>query len=574
MSAGAGSLGERLPGEGAPPPGDEGARWPLSPLPFAPTLRAQRRALAALILLALAALKVARQVEVPWYDLDAWFYADVALNVRDGLGLTTYYSLYNKGFTYFPHPTSIYPLWPLTLGLVSRLIPFGVAAWSLPSALSLAALAVAYRLVARLVPGPLFPEVWPVLDAGHLFILMLGTSRHYFLSTSLPYTEALAFLLLFIALGRIARLYQAPTAWRGLEVGVWLALLIMARSQLFIVTLALGASLALTLALTGLRRMALPALAVAVGLGLGLAPWWAYLSSFADGVRFSWMLRFDAYHETTLLPHLSFMVPTEGLWAFIADRAQGVPVAFSGHGRFSYFRNFYVLYFGLVVAAPLALWEALQGLRAGRGPAALRWLRAPQSQLPLFLGMLSLAGIASLHVLHKQHFHAWNFGTRHALTAVFIFFAALVYLSRRPVLPRLYALVIIIVGVYLGFDQIVKMGEPRAALAPTPTTERGALVTWIDAHRAEGDPLVLASDIGRELQPFTRGVGWHWIYRTTTAADLDAFAGPLGVDYLFVDRARRYPFLSPARRFEAGWERVAEDVSGIDIYRPRRPEDR
>ncbi|HLV20411.1 MAG TPA: hypothetical protein VKZ49_06010, partial [Polyangiaceae bacterium] len=59
-------------------------------------------------------------------DVDGGYYTSVALHVRDGHGISTNLSLRHKGYSHFPHPTAIYPLWPLVFGAVAKVVPLAI----------------------------------------------------------------------------------------------------------------------------------------------------------------------------------------------------------------------------------------------------------------------------------------------------------------------------------------------------------------------------------------------------------------------------------------------------------------
>lgn len=542
----------------------------MNPRDVAPR-RIPPRPLLALILLVLLALKLAHHSGPIAYEPDPSLYQDIAGHVRDGDGLVTDASLFNAGFSYFPHPTPLYPLWPLVLGLCARIFPLEALAIWLPTLCFFALLLLAYRLAVRLLPGPLLPGLAaPAPDAGHAAVLVLGLNHHLFFATSQPFTEGLAYLLLLVALTRAHALCARPGLARGLEVGVWMGLLVLCRSQLVLAPLALAAALMWAVLRLGARRHGPAALAFALGFIAVLAAQMVHIASFAAEPRWAYILRFDRYREPSSLQPLAIMVATDGPWAYLKDRLSGLPVAF-GVGASSYLHSFGGWALALPLALPFALRDGWRALRGRRLPALWRRLHAPAALSWIFLALLSLAGLLSLHTIHKAWFNEWNFGTRHALTAVFAVLAALLYLARRPGASRLLAL-LLLCGASLGGALRLVYFIQRA---PDPQLRADAeLVTWL-AARAAAEPglRVAAPDI--EIQHLARlgdGVGYHWFYRTFTWDELQVLFDELGCRYLLlrVD-APPMAFQRDQARFDRGFAPVIT-LSSFTVFRRRHPD--
>lgn len=544
----------------------------IRPFPGRPSRRLLERLLLALLLLGLLALKLRYHAGEPAYGPDASLYHDIAAHVRDGRGVVTDVSLFNAGFREFPHPTAVYPLWPLLLGLCARVVPLDLAALWLPTLLYFGAIVLAYRLAHRVLPEPLFPETWPVIHAGHLAACVLALTNAMFFHTSRPYTEGLGFFLLLLAMTRAERFLREPLAWRGLEVGAWLGLVILARSQLALAAAAMLAALAWAVLRLGWRRWLGPALACAAGLGLVLAAQLAHFATFMDDPRPAYLLRFDLYREPSALRPLQVMVETEGPWAWLRDRARGVPIAF-GAGPMSYFHCFGLWSLGLLGTLPFLALDVWRALRERRLAAALRWLHDPKNMFAIFFALLAAAGVLSLHAIHKAMFTPWNFGTRHALTAGFAMFAGLVYLARRPVLGRVLALFSFCAATYFGFWRI-----DNALREPDPDRERWTLAAnadiagWLEARARTWPGLVVAAqDIEvQKLARYTEGVGYHWISGGTTWAELRHLIDDRGVRYVILrdDTARRMRVTRDAARFAETFTAAARR-SGYTVYRLR-----
>jgi hypothetical protein len=541
-----------------------------------PPHRVDPRLLLAGILLVLLALKIAHHSAGISYEPDPSLYQDIAGHVRDGHGLVTDASLFNAGFSYFPHPTPLYPLWPLILGYCSRILPLESLAIWLPTLCYFATLLLAYRLAARLLPGPLFPGLAaPGPHAGHAAVLVLGLTNSMFFSTSQPFTEGPAYLLLLLALTRTHALCARPGALRGLEVGAWMGLLVLCRSQLALAPLALGAALGWAVLRLGARRYAPVALAFAAGFMAVLGPQMWHISSFTAGPPWVYMLRFDLYREPSSLPPLQIMVATDGPWEYFKDRLSGLPVAF-GFGSSSYLHTFAGWALALPLALPFALRDGWLALRTRGLPALWRRMHGPAALFWIFLAALTAAGLLSLHTIHKAWFNEWNFGTRHALTAVFALLAALLYLARRPGLARLLAL-LLLCGASLGgalriVHFIQRPQDPRGSpLADVGDTGELEIVAWLESRAAAEPGLrVAAPDI--EIQHLARlgdGVGYHWFYRTFTWDELQVLFDELGARYLLlrVD-APAMAFQQDGARFDRGFEPVIT-LSSFTVFRRR-----
>lgn len=549
---------------------------PLSPFPWRPSPRLLGHLLLALMLLGLLALKLRYAASEPTFGPDGSYYYDIAAHVRDGEGLVTDVSLFNAGFADFPHPTAIYPLWPLLLGYVSRLVSLEQAAIWLPAVFYFAAILLAYRLGRRAAPEPLFPETWPVVHGGHLAAALFALTRAMFFHTSRPYTEGLAYFLLLLAILRAEPLLRDARVRQGLELGVLMGLVALARSQLILGALALGAALLWATLRLGWRRWAPPTLAFAAALCAVLGAQLAHIGGFADAPRLAYLLRFDLVREPSELSPLQVMVAPDGALAWLLDRAGGIPVAFGG-GKFSYFNSFGLFSLALLAALPFLVLDLV--LARGRALArAWAWLHDPSKLFALFYALLAAAGLLSLHTIHKALFTPWNFGTRHALTAGFAIFAAFLYLVRRPVLGRVVALFLLCGSIYLGFWRIdMLLREPPKDAREWRREHNAAITAWLEARAAEEPGLVVAApDIDvQKLARYTDGVGYHWYFWNTTWDE---------IDFLFRERRVRYFILAEdglpglrlgrdRRRFARTLIAVEHGLSGYSVYRHRRTGD-
>ena len=144
------------------------------------------------------------------FAIDGSYYYQVARHVANGDGLLTDVSLYHQGLSPLPHRSPIYPVWPLVLGAVGAVVGLHTAAVWLPELLYLASLVLLYQLTVAIGARMGEPTlVWwrgqPLMDVGHLLVVLFGCNAMYFRFTSLPFTEGLAFTLAF---GDAARLRE------------------------------------------------------------------------------------------------------------------------------------------------------------------------------------------------------------------------------------------------------------------------------------------------------------------------------------------------------------------------------
>lgn len=528
-----------------PPPVPRSWEWPLL----------------GLLLGVLAVTQVVLTLGTHEMGVDGGYYLDVAMHVRDGQGLVSDVSLYHAGFPRFPYPSPIYPLWPLLLGWLGRLVDILLLAQWLPFALWLASLGAAFAFGRALLPGDLLPRLRG-LHAGHLMALMLGTQREYGRHATMPYTEALAYLLLMIALWRATR--AGPRLGRFLELGLWMALLCLCRSQMFIVPIA--AALALVpLALWGGpqgRRWLLPGLVSLGVVGLALAGWWASVQDTVVEASPFTLLRFDQARASTVLAPIDVLRDDRGLGDLLLDRLSGLGVAWSiTDWDDSYARGFFTQQWALPVALLVAL-PMLPRL----GPARLRaFLARPDAFAWLLVVLIALGGLATVHLPHKEGFDTWYFHRRHAVICVLAFFLPLCFLLRHEQrLVRVAGLAVLLSTI--GFSAESLYWRVGRALRPAPVDTDARMVDWLQGRVEEEGPVVAAVYAFKppELAWRTEGVGYHWFYERTELVDLTAMFDELGAQYLLFPSypTRKWRFRQDpvefSRRFKASKTRLGD----------------
>ena len=501
--------------------------------------RAERGVLAAL-LLALLVLKVRANAAIDDFGVDGSLYLDFAQHVRDGAGLVTDASLYHAGFPRFPHPSPIYPVWPWLLGMVGRVAPLEAAAPWVATACYLGSLLLAYAWARRLAPGALLPDV-PAVNAGHLAVVLLGLNDRYFEHTTKPYTEGLAFLLLFAALLRFRGYFERPGALRGLECGAWLGLLLLVRAQMIVSAAGWFAAAGWMALAVGPRRPHLAGLlAGAAGFAGTLAPYLLHVRGYLPGAGLGDLLRFERFQSTPGLARLELLVATDGPLDWLRDRAGGFLVAFDEGSAYSYFKAFGAIYWSVPVAALVLAAEVLRSARAGERP--WRRLVAPESQHGLFLLVFATGWFLSLHVLHKATFTEWNFAMRHALPCLFLFGMANVALLRRAGVPRLVGTFLLAVTVHRGVGQVLEV-EDSVRLSRADVRSRDGIVRLLGATVRARGPIVVATPRAQRLAAWTEGVGLHGIYDQTTFTELLHMVDDLGVTLVAVPDDGEQPAL-------------------------------
>lgn len=514
-------------------------------------------------------------------SFDGGYYTDVAQNVRDGNGLKTDISLYHQGYPYFPHPTSVYPLWPLLYGFAGKLFSIPEVGVWLSTAFYFLSLLLAFVWLTRIFPGNLFPRAFPGFQAAHVFVLMLGLNPQFFRFTSLPYTEGLAFVLVFGFLLRSRALWSSRRWWAGAEIGLWLALVFLARSQLLIMALAALSTFAWALLAVNQRRVTLfKALACIITAGLVVTPYWLYISSFLVDPGLGTMLRFDQAQATSSLSLLPMSVQTDGIFGYLTDRASGFAVAFAFGGKYSY-RNLYALYQYSVPLAALLMAAALAARIVTERfeplvHSAWAWLRRRENLHLVFVVVFALGCFLSLHTIHHAAFiRAWVFAARPALMAVFLFYLALLWLLRTRTAAG------VVLGVVLLASSVVSNATSTYELAERAANEAGndklaapRLVAWLNAERAKREKLTVAVPIllGQQIVWRTPGVGYHWTYNRTTSDELAVLVDELGADLIVVGKQMKsWPLRRPNKDFTKRYELVADKLSGFQVWAPKGP---
>ena len=88
----------------------------------------------------------------------------------------------------------------------------------------------------------------------------------------------------------------------------------------------------------------------ALGFAATLTPYLLHVRGYLPGAGLNDLLRFERFQATPGLSHLELLVQTDGLWAWIVDRAGGFVVAFDEGSRHSYWKAFGSVYWSVPLA--------------------------------------------------------------------------------------------------------------------------------------------------------------------------------------------------------------------------------
>lgn len=470
------------------------------PLPHA----SRDRLLLAAILVGLLGLKLAFN-PFPYSDVktvDGAYYYQIARHVEHGDGLLTSVSTHHHGFAKLPHPIAFYPLWPVVLGMTARAIGLERAAHVVPETLYFVSLCLLYVIANRV--GATFGRAGRVLwtkpvdiTAGHLAVLILGLNHVFFKFTSLPFTEGLAFALMFTAMLATMRVVDDPSR-RGMAVaaGLLIGSCYLARSQLLPLTIVLPGTLAI-LAAGGRRVYWSPALISGLVALAVVASWAAYVAVTMTPFRFVMLVDPAATHDLPAMPAEEWLKSTPTFWAYLLDRAGGIWASFTPTGRFSFIRSF----------GPVAYLVPLAALLAAN-PRTLRATLAratePAAHPVVSTMIVGAACVGPVYLLHER-FGEWFFQFRYGLPLILPIVVAVPYLMVRHQILRLVVLVCLVgslAGSALQFQRLFR--EPH----PPPNTALRELARWT---AAQSPPPVILSTHAATLTAVTSGLFHHWL---------------------------------------------------------------
>jgi hypothetical protein len=262
--------------------------------------------------------------------------------------------------------------------------------------------------------------------------LLFALNPVLFWSTSLPYSEALAFTFVFLVLLAVDRAAGAKSERDAViasaAAGFVAALLYLTRFQAILAPLAVAFTLYITA--TGRARYvrSLAALAAAA-IPMAIEAWHLLRLPHAS---LAMLIDFAAYRQVPELPSFEFIVRPPTLLGYLEDRLNGVFVAFNPQNGNSYYATFGVLTyvpFIAMLASCLAPRTALSRIYA--------CVRAPRYAVVTAMLLLGTVLLLPVHAAHEMRpFQPWLFSWRHGLPFALIALPALLSLlgSRHRVI--------------------------------------------------------------------------------------------------------------------------------------------
>ena len=520
-----------------------------------------------LILAFLAVLKASfNPYPIGEFSTDGSYYYQMARHVADGQGLLTSVSAYRMGHKTLPYPSPGYPFWPVVLGWCGRLIGLEKAATLLPGILFITSLIFLYILTNRITAAWGSPVIMnyrgtPIVDVGHVAILLFGLNAIYFKFTSLPFTEGLAFTLLFAALLSLSKaLEHCSIPWAG-AAGLCAALSYLTRYQLLGVVIVVPATL--FVAAIFAKRYLRSALIASVVASVPIATWFIHLSSYYGGFRPAMLLDVAAPRLTPELPPDDFIVRTASLFTFVSDRLRGaVFVAFSPGNPYSYVHSFgYAAYLPLIAIVYAAL-------RFRRLPNIFR--RLAEARCLMFGAAVVTAALCltPVHAMHATRYGGWFFGFRQGLPFILAVVISIGFLLTRP-----HLLVRVAVGLVLLLSIVSNASSVRHqfTLLPTyrpPTAAEVGLGEWIKSQPSA--PVFMTTE-PYVLGGLTTGL-FHAVLCREPAEQVNVYFDVIRVTHVIVrvpDRRCEY-FTNVQDRLDLV-QSFGAGVDQIDVWRVRRP---
>lgn len=518
--------------------------------------RAGTAVLITALLVVLGAFKLAHNPGLTHKAPDGNYYLQIARNVARGDGFRTDVALYYQGFKDLPAPATVYPLWPLALGGVARIVGLQRASQWLPEVFYVIACGLAYFVANQLARAWAAPQkYWPLrigvvqIDLGIVALILLGLNRVFFWSTSRPYTEGLAFALIFACLLSLARLAETPSRLWGGVTGALGGLAYLARSQSLLMVF--GIMTALTFICMFDRRYWKVTLATAGGLLVVVLPWLVYLRHLTPPAPWTTLINFAAYRENAaMLVGASPSVIDSVLARTAKYFWQGMRIAFDPTNRNSYYASF----------GPAIYLVPLVALRGLFLPARARdFLRALASARGVLVLATVLGALASISVIHitKSPYTGWLFRWRHGLPYFFLLLLAFQHLvSRGGRTWRAIAVALLLGSMWTSSRALAQMLPKEPSGKPNAPAQK--LMRWIKRE----DPIIASASAS--WVSVHSGARAHWLNCKDGADQIRRLFRYVPIQHLVVlpheRRCRYYRGLSRelelAEQFGQGQKRV------------------
>ncbi len=501
--------------------------------------------------------KIFFNLKLKFLGYDGSNYTDVALNIRDGFGAVSDIAIFHQGYSFFPHPTILYPLWPYVFGLTSKIINYKIVAIWLPTLFYLLTLLTGIYIFRKISERNTDYKRLKI-SAATLFVLFLGANPHFYSSTSVPYTEGLAFFVLALAILTVYKFSLKENYRTAVTLGVLTALALLCRAQLFILFIAIALwftiKILINKEMTTLKCFGLFLISFIVA----LIPQYIYLSTFVDHLNFSLFLRYDQYQATNYLSPVKQLTEIPNILQFLQDKIPGFQVAFDRESPHSYFKSFGDFVYFIVPASFLILFKIHKEPR--KFFSVKVW---NDFSFLLFFIIFSLGGFFSLHLIHKQMYVPWNFGLRHALTAApLIFGSILLCCTHRNHLIRIASL---LAFAFCIESNIELSRKASSVMIHDPSSKHTELVQWLNNNAKNKDGrlvVALPRPAPLEIILHTPNVAYHWLYHGTSLQDIRAIFEHLGGKYLLLKektyKNKSMKFLSDRTQFDRYFEKTSD----------------
>lgn len=498
------------------------------------------------IFVALSAYKVsmAKSHRAAFYlSEDGSYYYDLIENLLAGRGFVTNISPFHQGLPDFPYPSIVYPVWPLLGAGVAMLFGKTFAIFYLPPLLFLLSLVLAFWVGRTYYPSALFTIDRTSIHGGHVLVLGFATHSAYFLFTSRPYTEGLAYVTLLLSLRVAHAFFRRPHPKNATLLGLTSAIAVLTRSQNILLLAGIVGSVVVVGSLRPFsgKRFLLPTLIFLSVFGLVLLPEILWLNQPALNADFGDFLKFSSYqHRPGLLPPVE-PAATGGLSARLLDFFASFPVAFSRHGPYGYYLSFGLYCWAAPLLAVLGIYPAFRILRAKRAALFAELSAAIGSAKSgpwIFAVCFAVGSVFTLHLIHlRSPSHEWYFPSRHGIPAVFFFalcWGAVFHIVRsRP-------LILTLIFATLTYEGVYRMGkverETTRISKRWPKEQMKPVLTWIrERSSASSAPVVVTHlPYAKTLRPLTP----HTAYRALDFMDTPEVAAKifdnLCADYLLL----------------------------------------
>ncbi len=369
---------------------------------------------------------------VPLGDgLDGAYYLQIARHVAQGKGLSTTYSVFHMGLSPLPQRATTYPLLPLLIGYLGRIVPLELAAVWLPGVAYVLSVLVCFAFLLWQTARSLPKSASLIrLALCTLISVWVGVTPDLVWASARPYTDTLGTLLVFLTLGCFglcsSALFRSRTARSAAFFGVGLlsGLCYLTRFQLLVVSV----SLVLARVVARDRRALRDTLWLALG-ALPCLAWQAWRQFSVPHGELVALFDFAAYRQLPDLPRFSYDMQFDSRWAWFVDKLGGVLVSLDPRSDDSYLVQHGFLVW--LVPLGLALLLGRQGLRLRtQGSRAFTHsaLRRPRHAALLACAWLGLLAVLPIHTVHSLRWRSWAFPWRQGLPITFLIIPALLWL--------------------------------------------------------------------------------------------------------------------------------------------------